>query len=121
MRSTKAAKAKIRSTTEAFEKALRAGSREKNSYELRLYITGMTPRSTAALATIKAICEEHLAGRYQLEVVDIYQQPTLAKEEQIVAAPMLVMRLPAPLRRFIGNLNDRDRVLLGLNLLHGSP
>lgn len=120
MRIAKAGKARARSAAEAFEKELRDRPREKDRYELRLYITGMTSRSTAALATIKAICEEHLAGRYQLEVIDIYQQPKLAKDEQIVAAPTLVKRVPAPIRRFIGNLSDRDRVLLGLNLIRGS-
>ena len=118
MRSVKAAKPGTESTTGAFERELRERPPGKHHYELRLYVTGMTPRSTAALATIKAICEEHLAGRYQLEVIDIYQQPTLASDEQIVACPTLVKRLPAPVRRFIGDLSDRERVLLGLDLLH---
>jgi circadian clock protein KaiB len=86
------------------------------TYVLRLYITGMTPRSSEAFAAIKAICEEFLQGRYDLEVVDIYQQPWLAKDEQILAAPTLVKRLPSPLRRLIGNLADTDRVLVGLDL-----
>ena len=85
-------------------------------YVLRLYVTGMTPRSTEAIATIKAICEEHLHGRYDLEVIDIYQHPQLAKDEQIIAVPTLVKKLPAPLRRFIGNLSEKERVLLGLDL-----
>lgn len=85
-------------------------------YLLRLYVTGMTPRSTEAIATIKAICEEHLHGRYDLEVIDIYQHPQLAKDEQIIAVPTLVKKLPAPLRRFIGNLSEKERVLLGLDL-----
>ena len=76
----------------------------------------MTPRSTEAFATIKAICEEHLHGRYELEIVDIYEHPELAKEEQIVAVPTLVKKLPLPLRRLIGNLSAQERVLLGLNL-----
>lgn len=87
-----------------------------NRYVLRLYVTGMTPRSIEAVATIKALCEEHLSGRYDLEVVDIYQHPQLAKDEQIVAVPTLVKKLPAPLRRLIGNLSDVDRVLFGLDL-----
>lgn len=86
------------------------------SYVLRLYVTGMTPRSIEAFATIKSICEEHLQGRYDLEVIDIYQHPQLARDEQIIAVPTLVKKLPAPLRRFIGNLSDRERVLLGLDL-----
>ena len=85
-------------------------------YVLRLYVTGMTPRSTEAITTIKAICEEHLQGRYDLEVIDIYQHPQLAKDEQIIAVPTLVKELPAPLRRLIGNLSDVDRVLFGLDL-----
>jgi circadian clock protein KaiB len=105
----------VRSSTPLFERALSAPvSREH--YVLRLYVTGMTPRSTEAIDTIRAICEEHLHGRYDLEVVDIYQRPHLAKDEQIIAVPTLVKKLPAPLRRFIGNLSDVDRVLLGLDL-----
>src|SRR5690242_12938117 len=85
-------------------------------YLLRLYVTGMTPRSTQAFTAIKAIYEEHLHGRYDLEVIDIYQHPTLAKDEQIIAAPTLVKKLPAPLRRLIGDLSNTERVLLGLDL-----
>ena len=73
-------------------------------------------RRAQAFATIKAICEEHLEGRFELEVVDIYQHPQLAKDEQIIAAPTLVKFLPHPLRRMIGDLSDRERVLLGLDL-----
>jgi circadian clock protein KaiB len=105
------------STTAAFEKAVER-PRKDERYVLRLYITGMTPRSTEAFAAIKAICEEYLPGRYDLEVVDIYQHPALAKEEQIIAAPTLVKELPAPLRRLIGNLSVEDRVLEGLGLRH---
>lgn len=85
-------------------------------YVLRLYVTGMTLRSTEAVASIKAICEQHLQGRYDLQVIDIYQYPQLAKDEQIIAVPTLVKQLPAPLRRLIGNLSDVDRVLFGLDL-----
>ncbi len=85
-------------------------------YVLRLYVTGMTTRSAEAIATIRDICRERLQGRYDLEVIDIYQHPQLAKEEQIIAAPTLVKRLPAPLRRFIGALSDRERILVGLDL-----
>ena len=85
-------------------------------YIFRLYVTGMTPRSTQAFAAIKALCEEHLQGRYDLEVIDIYQHPQLAKDEQIIAVPTLVKELPAPLRRLIGDLSDTERVLLGLDL-----
>jgi circadian clock protein KaiB len=102
-------------TTVAFEKSL-ARVRPEERYVLRLYVTGMTPRSTEAFATIKAICEEHLHGRYDLEVVDIYEHPALAKDEQIIAVPTLVKKLPAPLRRLIGDLSVQERVLLGLDL-----
>jgi circadian clock protein KaiB len=85
-------------------------------YVLRLYVVGMTARSTAAVASIKSICEQHLQGRYDLEVIDIYQHPELAKEKQIVAVPTLVKELPDPLRRLIGDLSDRERVLVGLDL-----
>src|ERR1044071_8321518 len=103
------------SATEEFEKIL-SRPRSEEQYLLRLYVTGMTPRSTESIATIKSICEEHLQGRYDLEVIDIYQQPALARDEQIIAVPTLVKKLPAPLRRLIGNLSVTERVLLGLDL-----
>lgn len=83
---------------------------------LRLYVTGITPRSTRAIANIKAICEEHLKGNYDLEVVDLYQHPVLAAGDQIVAVPTLIKRLPPPLRRLIGDLSDREKVLIGLDI-----
>ena len=86
-------------------------------YVLRLYVTGSTLRSARAVENMRRICEEHLAGRYDLEVVDIYQRPEAAREFQLIAAPTLVKLLPAPLRRIIGDLSDRDRVLHGLDLL----
>lgn len=101
--------------TAAFQQALEHPPAER--YVLRLFVTGLTPRSTQALANLKAICEEYLAGRYDLEVIDIYQHPQLAADEQIVAAPTLIKKLPEPLRRFIGDLADTERVLLGLNLV----
>jgi circadian clock protein KaiB len=96
--------------------ALSAVQVDSDSYVLRLYLTGTTPQSQRALANIKRICEEHLKGRYKLEVVDIYQRPTLAKDEQIIAAPTLIKSLPLPLRRLIGDLSNEDRVLLGLDI-----
>src|SRR5580692_10481435 len=90
---------------------------EEESYRLRLFVTGMTPRSTEAIARIKAICEEYLGGRYELEVIDIYQQPTVARNEQIIATPTLIKKLPLPLRRLVGDLSDKRRVLVGLNLV----
>ncbi len=87
-----------------------------DTYLLRLYVTGMTPKSIRAIANIKKICEEHLQGRYALEVVDLYQQPQLAQGEQIIAAPTLIKELPQPLRRIIGDLSNTERVLVGLDL-----
>jgi circadian clock protein KaiB len=99
---------------DAFEQAVKdAGD---GQYLLRLYISGATPRSKQAIASIKAICEEHLKGRYELEVIDIYQQPTLAKGEQIVALPTLIKRLPPPLRKLVGDMSNEERVLIGLDL-----
>ena len=86
-------------------------------YVLRLYITGMTSRSGHAVANLRAICEEYLEGRYDLEVIDIYQQPVLTKGEQIVAAPTLIKKLPLPMRRIIGDMSNRERVLFGLDLI----
>jgi len=105
-------KAKPKDSLKAFERERRQAKKQK--YVLRLYITGMTEKSTQAIANIRQICEDHLKGLYDLEVIDIYQQPVLARGDQIIAAPTLVKKLPLPLRRFIGNLSDREKVLLGL-------
>jgi circadian clock protein KaiB len=86
-------------------------------YVLRLYITGMTARSQRAVANLQLICDEHLKGRYDLEIIDIYQQPVLTKGEQIIAAPTLIKKLPLPMRRIIGDMSNRERVLLGLDLV----
>jgi circadian clock protein KaiB len=86
-------------------------------YVLRLYVVGMTPNSVRAIENMKAICEEYLKGRYNLEIIDVYKNPALAKGEQIVAVPTLVKRLPLPLRRLVGDLSQTDRVLLGLDLV----
>ena len=88
----------------------------KPRYVLRLYVAGMTPRSSRALANIKEICATHLKNRYDLRVIDIYQQPVLAEGEQIIAVPTLIKTLPVPLRRLIGDLSDREQVLIGLDL-----
>jgi circadian clock protein KaiB len=109
----------IKDGTESFEQALK-DSKEKK-YVLRLYVAGATPRSTEAIFNIKKICEEHLKGRYELEVIDIYQQPVLARGEQIIAAPTLVKNLPPPLRKFIGTMADVDRILVGLDLKPREP
>jgi circadian clock protein KaiB len=81
-----------------------------------LYTTGMMPRSMRAVESIKAVCEEYLKGRYELEIVDIHQQPLLARGDQIIAAPALVKRLPEPLKRLVGDLSDSERILWGLDL-----
>ena len=83
---------------------------------LRLYVAGHAPNSVRAVANVRAICDEHLKGRYDLEVIDVYQQPALAKGEQIIAAPTLIKKSPLPLRRIIGDMSNRDRVLLGLDI-----
>ena len=88
----------------------------KEKYMLRLYVTGMTPKSTCAISNLKKICEEYLEGRYDLQVIDIYQRPTLAKGEQIIAAPTLIKTLPVPLRRFIGDMSNTENILLGLDV-----
>jgi circadian clock protein KaiB len=85
-------------------------------YVLRLYVTGKTPNSLRAIANLKELCDRYLPGRYDLQVIDIYQQPGLAGEDQIVATPTLVKELPPPLRKLIGDLSDRERVLVKLDL-----
>ena len=99
-------------STEAFEQLL-AGPQEEH-YILRLYITGMTPQSVRAIANVKKICEEHLQGRYELEVVDLYQQPQLAKGEQIIAAPTLIKKLPHPLGQVLNSQQIRLKVCVML-------
>jgi circadian clock protein KaiB len=99
----------------AFEVAAQALPAER--YVLRLYVSGMTARSARAVRNLQEICNEYLEGRYDLEVVDIYQQPVLTKGEQIIAAPTLIKKLPLPMRRIIGDMSNKDRVLLGLDLV----
>jgi circadian clock protein KaiB len=101
---------------EAFEQAIKDAATSQQRYVLRLYVTGSTPRSSRAIQTIRTLCEQHLSGRYDLEVIDIHQQPVLARGEQIIAAPTLIKKLPAPLRKIIGDLSNTDRVLMGLDL-----
>ena len=89
-------------------------------YILRLYVTGMTSRSARAVKNLQTICDEYLGGRYDLEVIDIYQQPVLVKGEQIIAAPTLIKKLPLPMRRIVGDMSNRERVLVGLDLVRSS-
>jgi circadian clock protein KaiB len=93
-----------------------AKAQPKARYVLKLYVAGMTPRSSSAVRSIMDLCETYLKGRYALEIIDIYQQPTLAAGEQIIAAPTLVKKLPLPLRRLIGDMANQDKVLVGLDL-----
>jgi circadian clock protein KaiB len=87
-----------------------------DKYMLSLFITGSTSRSVLAISNLKKICEEYLEGKYELEVIDLYQKPYLAKEEQILAAPTLIKKLPLPFRRIIGDMSNEEKVLLGLDL-----
>jgi KaiB domain. len=103
-----------KTSTEEFEKA--AARRDRTKYVLRLYVTGMTPKSTRAIANVRKLCEKHLEGCYELDVIDIYQQPKLAKGEQIIATPTLIKKLPLPLRKLIGDMSDTERFLVGIDL-----
>jgi circadian clock protein KaiB len=106
---------KTEDSTKEFERALREP--RIGHYLLRLYVTGSTPKSALAIQNIRAICEENLKGRYELEVVDIYQNPELAKPERIVVAPTLVKKLPLPVRKIVGDLSNTERVLAGLDIV----
>jgi circadian clock protein KaiB len=94
----------------------RSSEDSAEKYILRLYVTGLTSRSAHAIENLRTFCEKHLAGRYELQVIDIYQQPELARTEQIVAVPTLIKKLPLPLRRLIGDMSDEERVLVGLDI-----
>jgi circadian clock protein KaiB len=96
--------------------AKKAKESGKKKYVLRLYVAGMNPQSSKAIQNITRICEENLKGRYDLQIIDIYQQPALAKGEQIIAAPTLIKKLPLPLRKFIGNMANEEKMLVGLDL-----
>lgn len=85
-------------------------------YTMRLYVTGATPRSSRAIANLRKLCDQHLSGRYKLEIIDVYQQPELAREGQIIAAPTLVKAFPLPLRRFIGDMSNTENLLAGLEV-----
>jgi circadian clock protein KaiB len=105
---------KLKDESEQLEKVIKTSPDRK--YVLRLYIAGVTPKSSRAILNVRKICDEHLKGRYELEVIDIYQQPILAKGEQIIAAPTLLKKLPLPLRKFIGDMSDTEKILVGLDL-----
>jgi circadian clock protein KaiB len=107
-------KTNAKGSTAEFDLTLSESGLDK--YILRLYITGSTSRSALALTNLKKICEEYLEGRYELEVIDLYQMPRLAKDEQIIAAPTLIKKLPLPFRRIIGDMSNIEKVLLGLDV-----
>lgn len=94
--------------------------RQREEWILRLYIAGHSARSSSALRNLEAVCEEHLAGRYRIEVVDLLKQPQLARGDQIVALPTLVRRLPPPMKKIIGDLSNQERLLVGLDLRRGT-
>ncbi|MDD3857587.1 MAG: circadian clock KaiB family protein [Methanoculleus sp.] len=96
------------------------GEENGEVWELRLYVAGQTPKSLAAFANLKKFCEEHLAGRYRIEVIDLLEQPQLARGDQIFAVPTLVRKLPEPLRKIIGDLSNTEKVLVGLDLRPGN-
>jgi circadian clock protein KaiB len=89
---------------------------EQDGYNLRLYIAGQTPKSIAAIANLNRLCEKHLAGRYNIEVIDLMKDPALAQRDQIVAIPTLIRQLPEPLKRIIGDLSNAEKVLVGLDI-----
>ena len=106
--------ATTRATALQAKRALAGGSTAR--FLLRLYVTGTTPMSAGAIERVREVCDRHLQGRYDLEVIDIFQLPALAKDDQIVATPTLIKVLPAPLRRFIGDLSGLEKVLFGMDL-----
>lgn len=115
-RQTRASPAHPEASPEAAQGDTAAGPDDNVLYNLRLYIAGNTPKSAAAIANLRRICEEHLVGRYTVEVIDLLVHPQLAAGDQILALPTLVRRLPPPLKRIIGTLADTERVLVGLDL-----
>jgi circadian clock protein KaiB len=107
-------KKRAETSTEEFEKAV--ALRDRAKYVLRLYVTGMTPKSTQAIANVRKLCKQYMEGCYELKVIDIHQQPKLAKGEQIIATPTLLKKLPLPLRRLIGDMSDAEKFLVGIDL-----
>jgi circadian clock protein KaiB len=108
-------KNQVRDITASFDEAVKQ-ERPPAEYVLRLYVTGSTPRSLKAISNLKRVCEEHLHDDYDLQVIDIYKNPDAAREEQIIAAPTLIKSLPAPLRRFVGDLSNTQKLLTGLGI-----
>jgi len=98
------------------ERTGRQGDGQQEIWQLRLYVAGQTPKSLTAFANLKDICEQHLKGKYEIEVLDLLENPRLAKGDQIFAIPTLVRKLPQPIRKIIGDLSNKERVLVGLNI-----
>jgi circadian clock protein KaiB len=113
--SKQSSKSKLRHATEAFEEALKEKALRRARYILRLYVTGSSHRSLRAVYNLKKLCEEYLPD-YDLEVIDIYKDPEAAREEQIIAAPTLVKKLPRPIRKFVGDMSNTQKILVGLDL-----
>lgn len=111
---------RVQDQTKSFERALAADAKPVH-YRLRLFVSGTTSRSARAIQNIRTLCEERLYGRYDLEVIDIYQHPEQMKPEQILVTPTLVKKLPEPVRKIIGDLSDRQRVLVALELTSNKP
>jgi circadian clock protein KaiB len=109
-------KTKLRGATEAFEEAINRKALKRAKYILRLYITGSSGRSMRAVHNLKKLCEEYLPNEYDLEVIDIYQDPEAAREAQIIDAPTLVKKLPEPIRKFVGDLSNTQKILVGLDI-----
>jgi circadian clock protein KaiB len=115
---TKVAKKTSRATSKSAQTDLETDLAQDadGNYSLRLYVAGQTPKSIAAFANLKRLCEEYLPGRYKIEVIDLVENPQLAAGDQIVALPTLVRKLPSPLKRIIGNLSDKEKFLVGMDL-----
>src|SRR6185312_15848593 len=109
-------KTKLHDATAVFEDALKGRALKRARYILRLYVTGSTGRSLRAVYNLKKLCEEHLPDDYDLEVIDIYKDPEAAREAQVIAAPTLVRRLPLPIRKFVGDLSNTQKILVGLDI-----
>ncbi|HEV8204514.1 MAG TPA: circadian clock KaiB family protein [Pyrinomonadaceae bacterium] len=112
----RSSKSKLRDATEAFEEALTEKALRRVKYILRLYVTGSSRRSLIAVYNLKKICEEYFPDEYDLEVIDIYKDPGAVREEQIIAAPTLVKRLPQPIRKFVGDMSNTQKILVGLDV-----
>ena len=109
-------KTKFRDATGAFERELKRGALKRAKYILRLYVTGSGSRSMRAVHNLKKLCDEHLPNDYDLEVIDIYKDPQAAREAQIIAVPTLVKKLPEPIRKFVGDLSNTQKILIGLDI-----